>query len=80
MTPQNCNNRQCPRHMIHKDGTDICVLYQVNEKDEVAALNVFDVSAKQCKILREELSEWMKSEEGRRFAKPKEIVVEPLKK
>ena len=82
MVPQKCIERKCPRHVIHK-GVDVCVLYQVSEKDEkggqeIAVLDVFNVKDKQCKRLREEVKELMEQEERNRFGQPKEIVMEPL--
>ena len=82
MVPQKCIERQCPRHVIHK-GVDVCVLYQVSEKDEnggqeIAVLDVFNVKDKQCRRLREEVKELMEKEEINRFGQPKEIVMKPL--
>lgn len=78
MVPQKCIERQCPRHVIHK-GVDVCVLYQVSEKDkELAVLDVFNVTEKQCKRLREDVKELMEKEERNRFGQPKEIVMKPL--
>ena len=78
MTPQKCIERKCPRHGLHQ-GTDVCILYQVSQtKKDLAVLDVFNVTEKQCKRLREDVKEWMKSEEGRRFAQPTEVVVAPV--
>ena len=78
MTPQKCIERKCPRHGLHQ-GTDVCILYQVSQtKKDLAVLDVFNVTEKQCKRLREGVREWMKSEEGRRFALPTEVVVAPV--
>ena len=78
MTPQKCIERKCPRHGLHQ-GTDVCILYQVSQtKKYLAVLDVFNVTEKQCKRLREDVKEWMKSEEGRRFAQPKEVAVAPV--
>lgn len=78
MTPNDCKKRQCPRHAVYR-GTDVCVLYQVSEKeDTLAALDVFNVSCKQCKRLREEIREWMEREENKRFAEPKCVAVEKI--
>ena len=56
MTPQKCIERKCPRHGIDKNGNDVCILYQVSEvENDLAVLDVFNVSTKQCKNLRESL-------------------------
>ena len=52
MTPQKCIERKCPRHGLHQ-GTDVCILYQVSQtKKDLAVLDVFNVTEKQCKRLR----------------------------
>ena len=67
MTPQKCIERKCPRHGIDKNGTDVCTLYQVSEvKDDLAVLDVFNVTEKQCKRLREELKDAMESRAGKK--------------
>ena len=80
MTPNDCKKRQCPRHAVYHE-KDVCVLYQVGENEEeqqLAALDVFNVSCKQCKRLREEIREWMEREENKRFSEPKNVAVEKI--
>ena len=72
MTPKKCIERGCPRKAIDGKGIDVCVLYQVSEKKELAVLDVFNVTDKQCKMLRKEI------EEKKRFGEPKQIYFEKL--
>lgn len=60
MIPQKCIDRNCQRKGIDGKGTDVCILYQVNEKKELAVLDVFNVSEKQCKQLRTSATELLK--------------------
>jgi hypothetical protein len=56
MTPNKCIERQCPRHGVDKNGKDVCILYRVSEaENDLAVIDVFNVSTKQCKNLRESL-------------------------
>lgn len=79
MSPDRCNRLQCPRHLVHK-GNDVCVLYQVSEKDkELAVLDVFNVGHKQCRQLRQQLAAAI-MEDDKRFGQPKEVAITPLNK
>ena len=83
MIPKKCIERQCPRHLTDK-GVDVCVLYQVSEKDEkggrdIAVVDVFKVTDKQCRKLWEELKEAMEKEQQKRFGQPEKLIVVPLK-
>ena len=60
LIPQKCIDRNCPRKSIDGKGTDVCILYQVNEKKELAVLDVFNVSEKQCKQLRASAQELLR--------------------
>lgn len=80
MIPQKCIDRNCPRKGIDGKGTDVCILYQVSEKDkELAVLDVFNVSHRQCRQLRQQLAAAIK-EDTDRFAQPKEVAITPLNK
>ena len=65
MLPQKCIDRGCRRKATDVNGKDVCVLYQVSEKDELAVLDVFNVSEKQCKQLRAQDSRTAASTERR---------------
>lgn len=82
MVPQKCIERQCPRYMV-VGGHDVCVLHQVGEKDEkggmeLAVLDVFNVSEKQCKQLRASAEEIMRKQAEQRFGEVKEMAVKPI--
>ena len=67
MLPQKCIERKCPRYLLGKNGTDVCILYQVSEvKDDLAVIDVFNVGHKQCKRLREELKDALESRAGKK--------------
>ena len=79
MIPQKCIDRNCPRKGIDGKGTDVCILYQVSEKDkELAVLDVFNVSEKQCKQLRTSAEEIMRKQAEQRFGEVKEMAVKPI--
>lgn len=79
MTPNKCKEVNCPRHLVHK-GNDVCVLYQVSEKDKkLAVLDVFKVGHKQCRQLRQQLAAAI-MEDSKRFGQPKEVAITPLNK
>lgn len=78
MIPQKCIDRNCPRKGIDGKGTDVCILYQENEKKKLAVLDVFNVSEKQCKQLRASAKENMRKQAERWFGEVKEMVVKPI--
>lgn len=56
MTPATCDRLQCKRHQqLKSDGTDVCVLKLLidqNGNETAQSARVFDISEKQCKLLR----------------------------